>query len=135
MMVALPGLDARDPVRPEAAGQPTGGRRGHRGHRREELRGGVGPVPVQGVDELAIQKLALRQTGHQLTAADSEGAGLDRADPGIQRLDHPESVHQLTDREHPRRPGQRGVRGPEPHPAASPPSLTASRLPSAATTA
>jgi len=85
-------------------------------------------VAVHRVHELAIQQLALRQPGDQLTPADPDGTGLDRADPGVQRLDHPEPVHQLTDRQHPGTAGQRGVRGPEPDPAAS-------RLPSAATTA
>ena len=100
------GLDARDTGWAEAAGQPTGGGRGHRRHRREQLRRGVGAVTVHRVDELAVQQLALRQPGHQ-----------------------------LTEREHPRRPGQRGVRIPEPHPAASPAGPTASRLPAAPTSA
>jgi len=112
------GLDARHPRRGEPPRQPAGRGRGHRRNRRQRLRGGVDPVAVHRGDELAVQQLALRQGRHQLPAGETAGAGLDRTDPRVQGLDDPEAVHQLTHRQHPRRPGQRRVRRPEPHRAA-----------------
>jgi len=80
--------------------------------------------------------------------ADVGGVDPDSADDGVgprrppgggvvryRDLDHPEPVHQLPHREHPGTAGQRGVRRPEPGPAASPVNQAASRLPTAATTA
>jgi len=85
-------------------------------HRRELLPRRVGALPVQPDQEVLPGQLRRGHPDQQLPAGMPPVALLDRADRGIQRLDHAEPIDQFGDRHQPRVRGQSRIRRADAHP-------------------